>query len=236
MASVRRTAGRESSSWPTPRASENDQGRAADAMAHGVSSWKAQGRGATLTTAVRRTEMMPTPVAYDATPGGPNNHYKGLGHQAKHLWPTPIATDGSKTPSGSLSRAVRPELRWSFRKGQKEKKWPTPLASDHLANDSETLEAWGKRAAKAKKEGVNLHFALRHAVQKWPTPAARDYKDAGQNTNYEKVKEKGKLAGAAGGALNPAWVEWLMGFPVGWTDCEPSGTPSSPRSRKKSGG
>ena len=20
------------------------------------------------------------------------------------------------------------------------------------------------------------------------------------------------------GYLNPAWVEWLMGFPIGWTD------------------
>jgi hypothetical protein len=28
--------------------------------------------------------LLPTPVTYDATPGGPNNHYKGLGHQAKH--------------------------------------------------------------------------------------------------------------------------------------------------------
>ena len=28
--------------------------------------------------------LLPTPVAYDATPGGPNNHYKGLGHYAKH--------------------------------------------------------------------------------------------------------------------------------------------------------
>ena len=24
-----------------------------------------------------------------------------------------------------------------------------------------------------------------------------------------------------GGTLNPMWVEWLMGWPVGWTDCEP---------------
>jgi hypothetical protein len=21
-----------------------------------------------------------------------------------------------------------------------------------------------------------------------------------------------------GGSLNPTWVEWLMGFPIGWTD------------------
>jgi hypothetical protein len=25
--------------------------------------------------------------------------------------------------------------------------------------------------------------------------------------------------------LNPEFVECLMGFPVGWTDCEPSETP-----------
>jgi len=27
------------------------------------------------------------------------------------------------------------------------------------------------------------------------------------------------------GELNPEWVEWLMGFPIGWTDCEQSATP-----------
>lgn len=25
----------------------------------------------------------------------------------------------------------------------------------------------------------------------------------------------------AGGALNPDWVEWLMGWPIGWTSLEP---------------
>ncbi len=27
------------------------------------------------------------------------------------------------------------------------------------------------------------------------------------------------------GALNPTWVEWLMGFPIGWTDLKHSETP-----------
>ena len=51
-----------------------------------------------------------------------------------------------------------------------------------------------------------------------PTPTARDYKDSGPNSNYEKLKQKGRLAGIAGGSLNPTWVEWLMGYPKGWTD------------------
>jgi hypothetical protein len=38
-----------------------------------------------------------------------------------------------------------------------------------------------------------------------------------------------------GGQLNPTWVEWLMGFPEGWTDLEGSVTPSSPRSLSGSG-
>jgi hypothetical protein len=28
----------------------------------------------------------------------------------------------------------------------------------------------------------------------------------------------------AGGQLNPNWVEWLMGWPIGWTDLKPLGT------------
>lgn len=54
--------------------------------------------------------------------------------------------------------------------------------------------------------------------EKVPTPTARDYKDAGPNSNYEKMRQKGRLAGTAGGSLNPTWVEWLMGYPTGWTD------------------
>jgi hypothetical protein len=36
------------------------------------------------------------------------------------------------------------------------------------------------------------------------------------------------------GALNPTWVEWLMGFPLGWTDSGPSATRSSRKSSRSS--
>ena len=68
----------------------------------------------------------------------------------------------------------------------------------------------------------------------WPTPAARDYKGA---NGYERTKKKlengeraqmGQLPNAVmmeegkqiSGSLNPQWVEWLMGYPEGWTDLE----------------
>ena len=32
------------------------------------------------------------------------------------------------------------------------------------------------------------------------------------------------LRDVVGGALNPVWIEWLMGFPLGWTDLQPLAT------------
>src|SRR4029077_19863587 len=72
----------------------------------------------------------------------------------------------------------------------------------------------------------------------WPTPTARDWKD-GTAASCANVPENCLLGRAVhtreqqtqvGGSLNPTWVEWLMGYPLGWTDCEHSGTASSPRS------
>lgn len=32
--------------------------------------------------------------------------------------------------------------------------------------------------------------------------------------------ERRSMAAGSGGQLNPDWVEWLMGFPIGWTDAD----------------
>jgi hypothetical protein len=43
--------------------------------------------------------------------------------------------------------------------------------------------------------------------------------------NYNRkgaIKTSGDgLATQVGGKLNPEWVEWLMGWPLGWTDLKP---------------
>ena len=67
--------------------------------------------------------------------------------------------------------------------------WPTPQKADHLANPSETLEAWEKRSKEKKKEGINLQFALRHAVQMWPTPRATNIVN-----KRERLSPEGRLS------------------------------------------
>ena len=66
---------------------------------------------------------------------------------------------------------------------------------------------------------------LQSFVKKWPTPTANE--DAcGKPTgkmqkmlgNHPEVRQD-----PAGGTLNPTWVEWLMGWPLEWTDLKPLG-------------
>jgi DNA (cytosine-5)-methyltransferase 1 len=53
----------------------------------------------------------------------------------------------------------------------------------------------------------------------WPTPTADD----ASNVNPKPNRFRGLVAAVnettpTGGKLNPAFVEWLMGFPIGWTE------------------
>jgi hypothetical protein len=81
---------------------------------------------------------------------------------------------------------------------------------------------------------------LAPSMQKWPahrnlvaTPTSRDWR-SGKASQATLEKNSRPLSEQIGGSLNPTWVEWLMGFPLGWTAFEPSEMPSSPRSRKSS--
>ena len=59
----------------------------------------------------------------------------------------------------------------------------------------------------------------------WPTAVARDWKDgtAKSSKNVPVNAHLGRAVhvakGTTGdGSLNPNWVEWLMGYPIGWTE------------------
>jgi hypothetical protein len=76
----------------------------------------------------------------------------------------------------------------------------------------------------------------------WPTPIKRDgrtIKGAARSPNSLGSEplcvEASRREGVEDGGLNPPWVEWLMGFPPGWTELDRSETRSSRYSRKSSG-
>jgi DNA (cytosine-5)-methyltransferase 1 len=62
--------------------------------------------------------------------------------------------------------------------------------------------------------GSNGRKALKKRLS---TPVARMWKDNGHGVS-ELKRNSETLAMQAGGSLNPTWVEWLMGWPLGWTD------------------
>ena len=89
--------------------------------------------------------------------------------------------------------------------------WPTPTA--HMSKETN-----------APSEH-NRNTPTLTAQANWPTPRTKGM--CGGSGSWEKLKanttiEEARLMGAGnGGKLNPTWVEWLMGWPLGWTDLKP---------------
>jgi len=72
-----------------------------------------------------------------------------------------------------------------------------------------------------------------------PTPAASPYGSNRGGGAGRIGKIRLSLRGIFGGPENPEYIEWMMGLPTGWTDCDASGTPwfpSKPRSPSESSG
>ena len=59
-------------------------------------------------------------------------------------------------------------------------------------------------------------------AEKFATPQSRDWRSpAGKLNRWNNPDRSRNLNDQIGGQLNPPWVEWLMGWPIGWTDLKP---------------
>jgi hypothetical protein len=154
--------------------------------------------------------------------GNENSHYK--------LWPTPDTCAGGTGPS--QAKRNQPRL-------QDMVKWATPCARDWKeATPSPSLAAMHLNPKKSRQLTRQLSAMI------YPTPQASDNRDRG-NLGSGAIRrriEKGKQimlsqsVSDTSGALNPPWVEWLMGWPLGWTDCAASATDKFQQWRHSHGG
>jgi hypothetical protein len=111
------------------------------------------------------------------------------------------------------------------RKALKKRLLPTPDASQRGPTKDYNPQA------KSQSGRTLQSFAA-----KFPTPQASDNRDRGNmsNPSVQRRVAIGKQISLSqsvhptSGQLNPTWVEWLMGWPLGWTDLKPLATDKSP--------
>ena len=219
---VPRTDAKDSGYWLTPRASDTGKGeknetfikRMGDRSDNCAQSLAAQVNNPK-TWPTSRVKMCKTPSAADAYTGNMKKDEFKFGN------------------SGSLAQEVERGFLETHRN------WPTPSVSDtEGGQQSDRVEQTRSGAYILRKKnkpdstfGAKLSDAvLFEEKNMWPTPAARDYKGHNSVESMKKKLAEGKRAqqgqlpnavamtGETGGQLNPTWVEWLMGWPLGWTD------------------
>lgn len=124
---------------------------------------------------------------------------------ASSSWPTPSVKGNynrkglSPTSGDGLATAVRGEM------------WPTPTAQSYGSNQGGAVGRVGP-----------VRLSLAGEVKLWPTPQARDEKGpSGAAGRARRSNIPDALGVTTRTALNPNWVECLMGCPIGWTERPP---------------
>jgi hypothetical protein len=112
-----------------------------------------------------------------------------------------------------MAATITPQSAWADRFPNLEtvlgrRMFPTPTKSDATGGVGRGKNAQG---------GHNLRTAIR-----FPTPTVNDSKN--NNPPSQKMRNTPPLNVVVGGKLSPMWVEWLMGWPIGWTDLQPLAT------------
>ena len=129
---------------------------------------------------------------------------QSIDEKGSSLWATPNTMDSLP------SRSYEAMKRQATNGGRKNRKRPGNLREqiDPLMNQA---------YAEARMEANGL----------WPTPNTSDQyypnlpHDVGRGYLRAEALPNQNITSAearANGTLNPTWVEWLMGFPLGWTD------------------
>jgi hypothetical protein len=218
------TGERESSLWRTPKADDPNHGA--------VQRKLEKGQTIRLQDQVNHPDLFRTPDAGCARGAQSkerfaesvkqhrlltlNDQVAHLRPERVHLFPTPKAADGVKgqrTKEGvekEVSRGHGIDLPTFIQL------YPTP-----------TVHGNDNRKGGSPHSGDGLATFVKRQI--FPTPTVNDSKnDFPPSHHVSKGQGSDPLNAAVGGGLNPEWVEWLMGFPCGWTVPGGSTSPTSP--------
>ena len=191
---------------PTPTASDVEGGVAKDVQFQNGSFFRENKEGVRWGVKLRdAVQALPTPTAREWKDGS----WKSCRNCKKHQ---------------TLGRQIHVAMRTL----------PTPTTMDHLPQRS--VESMKKQATEHRKGRTQL-ANLREAVnpqavdlfnqfQTLPTPTAHEHKATGQKNTSQSgqmlssIARRGELSEETGldMFLNPAFVEEMMGYEVGWTD------------------
>jgi len=211
--SVRRIAANASSSWPTVTATDASvsSARSPEKMI------RKDGRNVLRTPSLAETVMQPDGFPYtkqDLQARKAGKDYR----TARVQWPTPRAQEPgstSVTHGSGLAETAR--------------HWLTPRATESGEKQESFLKRMNDRTDKA-------HSSLTAQIKAWPTPMARDWKDSPGMKDREtgqislpnmafrsghQDQESMSDGDMSQMRLNPLFTEWLMGWPIGWTDFAP---------------
>ena len=155
---------------------------------------------------------------------------------ARQSFPTPLATDGSH--GGPSQKGGKGDLRLSIAvrsiptptvHGNYNRAGASPTSGNGLATfvslfpmpTATNTKAVHMRGADKGKPRESRNY-LPTIAKLYPTPASRDYRSPNAKPYADRGggKKGEQLPNFVGGQLNPDWVEWLMGWPIGWTSLD----------------
>lgn len=190
---------RDSSSWKTPQCSLLE---GLDVFSETWPRWGTMRNG----------------VCWERTTVEPPTGATGSGFSG--LLPTPLASIATHGGQNQRDSSGRPGLQMAAMK------WPTPLSGEGSGGGNAGYALAAMNGEK-RASGATRSLKLRDAVLAYPTPTVNDSKNS---TLPPSQISRDNIPGALirdgqppGGQLNPPWVEWLMGWPIGWTDLKPLG-------------
>ena len=87
-----------------------------------------------------------------------------------------------------------------------------------VANVSDAEGGEFHRSGHPRRGGVDLQTAIRM----FPSPTVNDSKNNAAPSQWERNSMAlNVVVSGNGGQLNPRWVDWLMGWPIGWSALKP---------------